>query len=294
MERGPDRVRLDLGSRHQLLAADGGRVDVAERRRGAAHHDDLAAQLRVGHLAVQDVRERDGGDRAGRAAVVDPGAAVAEAVRIGRVVGQPLGGRHGDALEAANLAREAGDGAARVVAKVGRGGARVDRAEVLVAAQHAGVAVAVALAGGEDGAAGVAEGVVEREVLGPARGLGELDVVDDRSGARPVKAAHDLGVLRARERPVVVQVGEGLGVDTDDDEALDPLRAAHVEARLERLALERSESARLAGGHADRAGGERDARQRGEAAAGGHGSWGGQGVHGQNRRRAARRGAGAR
>ena len=45
------------------------------------------------------------------------------------------------------------------------GGARVDRAEVLVAAEDVGVAVAVALAGGEHGAAGVADGVVEREVL---------------------------------------------------------------------------------------------------------------------------------
>ena len=89
-QRGPDRVRLDLGAGHQLLAADGRRVHVAERGRGRPHHHDLAVGSCLGHAVVDDVRERHRRDRAGRAAVVDPCLAVAEAARVGRVAGEAL------------------------------------------------------------------------------------------------------------------------------------------------------------------------------------------------------------
>ena len=128
VERGPDRVRLDLGAGHELLAAYGRRVDVAQGGRRAADHDDPAADLAVRHAVVKDVGEGDRRDRAGRAAVVDPGLAVAEAAGVGRLAGEPLRRGDGDALDAADLIREARDRAARVVAEIGGRGARVDRA----------------------------------------------------------------------------------------------------------------------------------------------------------------------
>ena len=81
VQRGPDRVRLDLGARHQLLAAHRRGVHVAKRRRRGAHDHDVVADSLGRHAAVVYVRERDGRDRPGRAAEVDPGLVVAEAAR---------------------------------------------------------------------------------------------------------------------------------------------------------------------------------------------------------------------
>ena len=49
VQRGPDRVRLNLGARHQLLTANRRRVDVAECRRGGAHDHDVVADHARGH-----------------------------------------------------------------------------------------------------------------------------------------------------------------------------------------------------------------------------------------------------
>ena len=53
-------------------------------------------------------------------------------------------------------------------------------------------------------------------------------------------------------------------VDAHDEQAVHGLGAAHVEARLQRLALERLEGARLACRQADAAGHERDGAEGGE------------------------------
>jgi hypothetical protein len=57
------------------------------------------------------------------------------------------------------------------------------------------VAVAVALARGEDSAAAVAERVVQREVLAFLGRLGELDVVDDRARTGGVELADNPRVV---------------------------------------------------------------------------------------------------
>ena len=72
------------------------------------------------------------------------------------MAGEALGGHHGDAVELARCAREARDGAAGVVAEVGRGGAGADAAQVGVPAEHVGAAARNPLARGEHGAARVA------------------------------------------------------------------------------------------------------------------------------------------
>jgi hypothetical protein len=95
----------------------------------------------------------------------------------------------------------------------------------------------------------------------------KLDVVDDQPRSGGVELPHDAGVQRALEGPALLEVAEALGVDADDEEAVDRLRPAHVEARLERLTLERRERAALAGGETDGARGQRDEAERSEATA---------------------------
>ena len=55
-----------------------------------------------------------------------------------------------------------------------------------------------------------------------------------------------------------LEVAERLGVDPDDEKPPDRLGAANVEARLQRLALERREGAGLASGQGDGEGGKCD------------------------------------
>src|SRR6185295_3558595 len=109
--------------------------------------------------------------------------------------------------------------------------------------------------------------VVEREVLAWNGRLRELDVVDDQPRAGCVELPHGLRVEGALEGPALLELAEGLGVDAHDEKAVDRLRPAHVEARLERLPLERRERAGFAGGESDRARGQRDEAERGEASA---------------------------
>ena len=76
-------------------------------------------------------------------------------------------------------------------------------AQQLIAAEDARAALVVARARGERRAAGAADRVVEREVVGgPRRRLGELDVVDDRAGARLPEAIDGARVAAAAERPL--------------------------------------------------------------------------------------------
>ena len=178
------------------------------------------------------------------------------------MAGEALGGDHGDAVEAAGGAREAGDGAARVVAEVRSGGARADAAQVGVATEDVRAAARIALARGEYGPTRVADRVEEGEVLAPAGGLGELDVVDDLARTGAVQPADHAAVQRAAERPPLLEVAEGLGVDPDDEQPPDRLGAANVESGLQRLALERRESAGLAGGQGDGEGGKRHRAER--------------------------------
>jgi hypothetical protein len=244
-------------------------VHVTERGSRAAHHHDPAADhVGIDH-AVQHVRERDGRNGSGRPAVVDPGAAVLESGGVGLLARQPLGRDDGDAVEAADVAWEAGDRAARVVVQVGCRRLGLDGAQVLVAAEDLRAALAVALACGEHGAAGVADRVEEREVVVGVRLLGELDVVDDLARAGLVEAADDTRVELAPERPLNAQLVEGLGVDSHHEEAGGGLAAADVEAGLERLTLERLEHVELAYGDRREKGDQRDDREGREAAAGG-------------------------
>ncbi len=74
-------------------------------------------------------------------------------------------------------------------------GPRTDAGEVLVAPEDVGGAVLVGLGRREDRAGEAADRVVERAVLGRARRLGELDVVDDL--ARPRGGAARRGRRRA-------------------------------------------------------------------------------------------------
>ena len=123
----------------------------------------------------------------------------------------------------------------------------------------------VALARGQHDVAALADRVEEGDVLARLGLLGELDVVDDLARARGVQAATTWAWQRARERPGLLEVVEGLVVDSDYEEALDRLGPAHVEACLERLALERGERAGLAGPEGDAERGERDRAQGEEA-----------------------------
>ena len=101
---GVDRVGLDLGARHELARGGRRRVDVLQRRRRGAHDDDPPAHARGIDAAVDEVGERDGVDGAGRAAEVDPGAAVVEGARRRRVTDAARGG-HRQRLEAAGRRR---------------------------------------------------------------------------------------------------------------------------------------------------------------------------------------------
>ena len=137
----------------------------------------------------------------------------------------------------------------------------MDAPQVGVAAEDVGVAAPVALAGGEHGAAGVADRLVEGQVLARGGGLGELDVVDDLARPGRVQAANRPRVQGARERPRLTQDVEALGVDGDDHDVVGRFGSADVVARLQGLALEPVEGPRPLDRDADR---ERQQRYAGE------------------------------
>ena len=216
-------------------------------------------------MAAHHVGEGDRANAAGRTAVVDQGAAVVEGVgRQDRCAGAPRR-EHGHGDQPAHLAGEAGDHARTVVVEIGGGRASVDAAQVGVAAEHVGVPVPVALAGGEHGPAGRRDRAIQRQVLVLRRGLGELDVVDDLPRAGGVQAADRTPVQRARERPLLAQHVEALGVDRDHDHVVGSFDTAHVEARLDGGPLQALEGARgLHGGPAGERR-QRDAPERADA-----------------------------
>ena len=119
---GVDRVGLDLGARHELARGGRGRVDVLERGRRGAHDDDPPAHERGIDAPADEVRERDGVDRARRAAEVDPRAAVVEGARRRRVADAARGG-HRERLEPAGRGVEALQHAARPGRQVAGAGA---------------------------------------------------------------------------------------------------------------------------------------------------------------------------
>ena len=169
---------------------------------------------------------------------------------------EPLADERGDRLQAGVLARVAADHAARIGRERAGGGAgAAGLGELLVAAEHAGAALVVDLAGGQDHALGAADRVVEREVVVRVLGrLGELDVVDDLAHAGLAQPVEHPRVQRAPERPLRVELGERALVDPDDRHARDGLRAADLEARVDRRqlgALERRRQRRDEGDQRD-------------------------------------------
>jgi hypothetical protein len=78
-----------------------------------------------------------------------------------------------------------------------------------------------------------------------------------------MQTADHAPVERAAERPARLEIAECLCVDPDDEQSPDRLGAANVEARLQRLALERLEGTGLAGGQGDGEGGECDRAEGG-------------------------------
>ena len=272
---GVDRVGLDLGARHELPGGRRGRMDVLERRRSRADDDDPPADDRRIDAPVDEVRERDRVDRAGRAPEVDPRAAVVEGGG-GRRVADAAGGHHGERLQPAGGGVEALEHAARPGRQVAGAGAGAEAVELLVAAEHVAVAVLVGLGRGEDYVARAPDGLDQGVVLARRGLLGELDVVDDRGGPVAAQAVDRLRVARARERPGLIEVVEGLVVDGHDQQPRRSHRAAALEALVDRVLLEAGQQARelrrTAGADGDESGHDRDhgAPGHGPAVASGH------------------------
>ena len=104
-QRRPDRVRLDLRSRHEIAAARRRRVEILETRRRRADHDDLAAEDACGHAPAQHLPERDAAEGAGASAVVDECVAARESRPRERLPAGALRGDDGKALEVGDLVR---------------------------------------------------------------------------------------------------------------------------------------------------------------------------------------------
>ena len=109
VQRGPDRVGLDLGAGHELRAAGRRRVHVLLGGRGGADDDHLAADGAEVELRVQDVHERQGRERFRPAAVVDQRVAGGERRLAHRVAGHPLGRRDGERRQPEETGGEARD-----------------------------------------------------------------------------------------------------------------------------------------------------------------------------------------
>ena len=142
------------------VAADRRRVDVAQRRRGGADHDDAGrGQARGRSARRRRRRTRRCGIVPGRAAVVDPGAAVAEAVARAAGAAARRAVDDGDAVEPADARGK------RAIAPLvslwrSEAAARASTRRRLASPPRTSVwPSAVALAGGEHGAAGVADRV---------------------------------------------------------------------------------------------------------------------------------------
>ncbi len=147
--------------------------------------------------------------------------------------------------------------AAAVGLEVRGGGVGAGRVQVLVAAEHVGAAAAVGLGRGEHDVVGAPDRAEQREVLALAGRLGELDVVDDPARAGLAQRVDGAGVQRARERPLLLEVGERDVVDRDDRELVLDLRAARLEAHRDGLVLDPVEHVRLLGHERQRQGGDR-------------------------------------
>ena len=217
VEDGRDRVRLDLGARHQF-AAVGGLLDVLEDRRGGADDDDLVLEpIRV-DPAVEDVDVGVGGDRLRRSRVVDPGATIrrVEAVVFDEFALRHFGGDDGEAFEVLQRVGEAPHRAVGVGDVDGVPGPRPDLPQDRVAAEDRVLALGAHFAGGEDDVAGVVDGFDQRVVIAGVGCLGELDVEGDRLGPVFDQAVDHFRVQPPRERPLQLQFAEGVVVDPDD------------------------------------------------------------------------------
>ena len=239
-----DRVGLDLGARHQLArrpSASGGRpaASAPSRRRRRSARARAPGSTRPSTRS----EKRDGVDRAGRAAEVDPRAAVVEGARRRRVA-DAAGGGHRERLEAAGGGLEALQHAARPGRQVAGAGAAPRRARcssppsTLLWPCSSVSAVARTTLRARPTASISA-------LSSRGRGLlGELDVVDDRAGAVAAQAVDRLRVARARERPRLAEVVEGLVVDGHHQQARRRHRAAALEALVDRVLLEAGQQAR--------------------------------------------------
>ena len=243
---GVDRVGLDLGARHRRVARRS-RVDVLQRRRCGAHHDDPPAHARGIDTTLDEVRERDGVDRPRRAVEVDPGAVLLERRGLGRVARAPRHDR-GQRGQAAVRILHALEHAPRALRQVARGRLGADAVKELVAAEDIAAALVVRLGGGEHDVVGLVHGGDERVVVARRRLLGELDVVDDHPRAVAAQAVDGLRVAAPRERPVKARVRERLVVDGHDEEVRRRLRGSPLEALDDRLLIETRQQATEVGG----------------------------------------------
>ncbi len=208
-------------------------MDVPERRGDGAHHDDPTADEARVELVPQHVRVRDGGNGAGRAGIVHPGAVVGERVRPDRVPERALGRDDRERLQLRDLVGETADRPVGVGDLVPVADPPPVLADDGVAAEHARVSLGRdlrrrqgdrrSLAHGADGRDQVVVLLV-REPLAPLPaaelrrgGLGELDVHRDplRPGAREVPDHRPVPPARP-VLPAPVQLVEADVVDSDD------------------------------------------------------------------------------
>ena len=218
-------------------------------------------------------RERDGRNRPDRAVVVDE--PVLHREPLDGLAGRTFGGDDTEALQAVELERDAPDDPARVVVEVPVADRRAGVLDAFGAAEEVRLAVLADLGGREDDVAcragGVHEGVV---LLGVGGGLAELDVVGDHFRAVLLQPRDQPSVIRARERPLQVQLVEGDVVDLHDGEILGRrLLAAHRETRVDRVEVEVLEDVHAVRDQPEAGRAEPDGEEEGDAqtpATGGH------------------------
>ena len=264
MRGGPGGAGLDFGAGHQLVAAGRGRVDVLQRGRGGADDHRLAAEDRVRHLAAEDARVGDFEEGPGRAAVVDPGFAVAfQLARVDLLAGLRFGDRDREADQPAFVVVHLADRAAGVRPDDGVAGAGVQFLHYRFAAEDPRFALGVYFGGREDEAGRAAHRFDQRVVVTRAARLGELDVDRDRLGAGFAQAVDHFRVQPPREGPLLVEVAEGDVVDADDDDVVGPLLgAADREAGVDALQLQRPHQVGRVGDDRQRRGAEDHGQHR--------------------------------
>jgi hypothetical protein len=135
--------------------------------------------------------------------------------------------------------------------------------EIGVSSEDVGVAVRVALGRRQHGAAGRADGVVEREVVTLRRALGELHVVDDPPHAVGVQAGDHAPVERAAKRPRT-ELADRLVIDAHDHDVRRRRHRAQLEPRRETRALERVERSGQLAEPAESRGGDGSENERGD------------------------------